>query len=231
MTSKTGGYRDSWRWKAAAGVLIVVLLAGAVALQYSLEGSTRAAGSGDSAPFDAGRSILDVLGGVRQSLAAVLWTKTDALFHEYFGGDLRQERKVFPYYWLITRLDPHFEMPYYFATYTLCRLGKVKEGFDLALEGIRYNPGSSLLQQNLAEIYLFFKRDPEKALYHVRKAILLSRNDDTSSPLATADPATLERLIEAVIAGEAKIPPLSSLENLKKLNEAQEREHADEHEH
>lgn len=212
----SAGRRDTWRWKAATAVMIVALLACAVALQYSLESSTGASGADDSTPFEAGRSILDVLGGVRQSLAAILWTKTDAIYHDYYGASLEKENLIFPYYWLITRLDPNFEMPFYFSSYILCRFGKVKEGFDLALEGIRHNPNSSVLQQSLAEIYLFFKRDPEKALYHINRAIALEKDSDPSSAMTAAVPETFKKLVESVIAGDAKIPSVKDIEDLKK---------------
>lgn len=239
MSRKAEARRDSWRWKAAAAAIVGLLLFGAVALQYSLEGSTRASsGSTDSTPFEAGRSILDVLGGARQSLAAILWTKTDDLFHSYLGHSLAKEDLIFPYFWLITRLDPNFEMPYYFASYTLCTMGKIDEGFDLALEGIRNNPRSYLLQQNLAEIYLYFKRDPEKALYHINRAILLSQASEEETNLSTAELAPIKSLIEKVISGEAKLPSLSELEKLrqeKAIEECEEcgheHEHEEEHEH
>jgi len=208
--------RDSWAWKAAAAAVIVVLLGGAVALQYSLEGSRAVSGSTESTPFEAGRSILDVLGGARQSLAAVLWTKTDDLFHSYLGHDLASEDLIIPYFWLITRLDPNFEMPYYFASYTLCTMGKIDEGFDLALEGIRNNPRSYVLQQNLAEIYLYFRRDPEKALYHIDRAIQLASGSEEEGTFTTAELSAIKGTIEKVLSGEARLPSLADLERLRK---------------
>jgi tetratricopeptide (TPR) repeat protein len=204
---------------AAVVMVFVVVLAGVVVLQFSLDNASTRSGWKDSTPFDATRSILDVLGGVRQSLAAIMWSRTDTLFHEYFGGDLSKEQLIFPYYRLITKLDPHFEMAYYFASFILCRLGRVKQGVALALEGVRNNPNSDLLQENLAEIYLFFLRDAKKAKYHVEKAIRLSHDPDQISVYQN-----LLKVSEAVIAGKTKVPPMSSLKPLQKLHEQQEKE-------
>ena len=195
--------------------LIVMILAGVVLIQYSLDRASAQAGWKDSTPFNASRSILDVLGGVRDALAAVLWTRSDNIFHGYFSGDLSKDVLYFPYQWLVTRLNPHFPIAFYFASYTLCRLGKVREGFDLALEGIRNNPNSSELQENLAEIYLFFKRDFKKALYHANKAIHI-RDQNGTSYFATADYDSVKRTIESALSGKIKVPSRTSLEDLKK---------------
>jgi tetratricopeptide (TPR) repeat protein len=224
------GRRHSDRSRVASRVIIVsvivLILAGAVLIQYALDNTTARAGWKDSSPYDATRSILDVLGGVRQTIAAYWWTRTDVLFHEYFGHDLTKETLDFPYEWLITKLDPHFAIAYYFASYTLCRMGLVDQGFNLALEGVRNNPNSPELQENLAEIYFFYKRDARKALYHVNKAIQLAQTYG-SGYFITADFTTFRDTIEAAIAGKIKIPPLSSLETLKaqarKLGEESEK--------
>ena len=195
--------------------LIVMILAGVVLIQYSLDRASAQAGWKDSTPFNASRSILDVLGGVRDSLAAVLWSRTDSIYHGYLGGDISKDVFYIPYQWLITRLNPHFAIAYYYASYILCRLGKVQQGFDLALEGVRNNPDSSELQENLAEIYIFFKRDPTKALYHINKAIRL-RNRNGSGYFVTPEYDSIKKMIEGVASGRIKLPALTSLENLKK---------------
>lgn len=193
--------------------LVVLLLAGAVLLQYSLDDSeVIQAGWDESSPFDTARSFLDVLGGIRETLAAHFWTKTDVVFHEYLGASLANEDALYPYYWMITRLDPHFVMPYFFASWMLCRFGLVDEGFNLALEGLRYNPDSGKLQENLASIYFFFKKDPEKARYHILKAIRLAPDEEQKSVYMT-----FLRIIDDVIAGKRTIPDVASLHQAEKI--------------
>lgn len=195
--SRPGGGR-----RAVVAVFVAVLLAsGAVFLQYAIDGSRpAAAGWDESSPFDAARSVLDLLGGVRQSLAANLWSKTDTVFHEYLHS-VDNEHALFPYYWLITRLDPHFTMAYYFASWMLARLGWVDQGFDLAVEGLRYNPDSPALQQNMAELYLFYRKDPVRARGHILKAMELSGSEADRQVYET-----FLAIVEKVLAGEKEIP-------------------------
>jgi len=228
------------RWSTAVTVaLIVVILAGSILMQYSLDNSpVIQAGWDESSPFDATRSFLDILGGVRETLAAYLWTKTDTIFHEYLGHTLRNEEVMVSYYWLITRLDPHFIMPFYFASWLLCTFDRVDEGLDLAIEGVRYNPGSSQLQENLAAVYFYYKRDPEKARYHLLKAIRLT-SDAEDKPIFS----NFLKVIDAVIAGEKEIPEVVNVHDVEDLGEhthgedeycpecERERQHELEHHH
>lgn len=201
------GNGESRRWATAVTVaLIVVILAGGVLMQYSLDNSPVIQADWDeSSPFDTGRSFLDILGGVRETLAAHLWTKTDTIFHEYLGHSLRNEEVLVSYYWLITRLDPHFVMPFYFASWLLCTFDRVDEGLDLAIEGLRYNPDSSQLEGNLASIYFYFKRDPEKARYHLLRAIRLTSDVEDKQIFSN-----FLDIVDAVIAGEKEIPEVVS---------------------
>ena len=203
---------------------LVVLLASVVLLQYSIDNTTTAkTGWEDSSPFDTARSVLDVLGGIRETLAAFFWTKTDEVHHGYYGADITKEQALYPYYWLITRLDPHFTMAYYYASYMLCRFGKIDSGFNLAIEGLRYNPDSPLMQENLAEIYFFFKKDPAKARYHLLKAIQLT-NDEGDKMVY----GNLLNTIDRVLAGKLKQPvvgPIKQASGLDKQLDKYNEEH------
>lgn len=218
--------RKAWRRLAARrfqiGVVlaVTVLLVLAGLLQASIDSSGPAAAWGDSSPFASGKSLLDVLGGVRQTLAAYLWTRQDTLFHTYFEHSLGHDQSLFSYYWLISRLDPHFTMAYYYASWMLCRFGNVQGGFDLAMEGVRENPESPLLQDNLAAIYLYFLKDPAKASYHNQKAIDL----ELAKPPDQRDTDQLfvyqkfQNLIDQIIAGERKIPKVIPMRDIQRLS-------------
>jgi hypothetical protein len=217
--------RSAWWFSGGVIVLLLVaVLAGAVLLQYSID-NTSAAGTGwkDSSPFDTAHSIMDVLGGLRETIAAYFWSKTDDVFHGYLGADIGKEDALYPYYWMITRLDPHFTMPFYFASWTLARMGKVEEGFNLAMEGLRNNPYSASMQENLAYIYLFFKKDPRKARYHILKAIELT--DDKQQKAVYQ---TILRIVDRIITGKRKLPDLLPFRHTEKINEEVEQQ---EHEH
>jgi len=129
-----------------SAALIVAILAVAVLLQFSLDDSPVIQATWDeSSPFDAADSFLDVLGGVRETLAAYFWTKTDVIFHEYLGHTLKNDYVLVSYYWLITRLDPHFVMPFYFASWLLCSFGQVEEGIDAVQSRLPPAPGKPRL--------------------------------------------------------------------------------------
>lgn len=188
---------------ALIALLIAAVLSGAVWLQYSIDGTSVAKASWSESSFlHTADSLLDVFGGIRETLAAYFWTKTDVVFHEYLGGDVRREEPLYPYYWLITRLDPHFVMAYYFASWMLCRFDQTEEGFELALEGLRNNPNSMIMQKNLAEIYLFFKGDTRKARYHTYKAVQLAEDEEDLEVLAI-----FLELIDKIESGERELPP------------------------
>jgi tetratricopeptide (TPR) repeat protein len=206
-------------------LLLVVLLAGGVVLQYGIDGSADSKpGWKDSSPFDTANSVLDVLGGVRETIAAYMWTKTDEVFHEYLNGDISKEDALYPYFWMITRLDPHFTMPYYFASWTLARMGQVDQGFELAIEGLRNNPYSARLQENLAYMYLFFKKDPRKARYHILKAIELTTDKQQKAVyLSFLDS------VNQFIAGKRAIPEIVPLRQTTKMHEELEQHEGHEH--
>jgi len=227
LKSARGLDEKSKRFRTLVVLLLVALiLAGAALIQHSVDTEVKGtAGWEESSPIDAGRSILDLLGGVRETLAAYFWTKTDTVFHEYYGADPEKTLRIYPYYWLITRLDPHFTMAYYYATWMLCRSGRVEEGLDLALEGVRNNPDSHTLQENLSQIYFFFKKDPARARYHCLKAISLAHDEEERSILRN-----FLHVIDRALAGEISIPELPSFEHLRKVGgELEEHDHGHEH--
>ena len=215
MPSNRGRRSQSRVVVFTVALLVAAALAGAVLLQYSLDNAFATNQSWKkSAPLDTGRSVLDLLGGARETLAAYFWTKTDTVFHEYYGASPERSQSIYPYYWLITRLDPHFVMAYYYASWMLCRLGRVDDGLDLALEGVKYNPSSATLMDNLSQIYLFVKRDPAKARYYCLKAISLSHDEGDKAVLRN-----FLNLIDEVLAGKKPMPRVSTFEQLRKASE------------
>jgi hypothetical protein len=212
--------RKAWRFLKAkrftAGVvaLVIVLLVGVALLQGSMDSGASARSSVEgSSPYETGRSILDLLGGVRETLAAYFWTKTDTIFHNYYGHDVTKEVPLYPYYWMISRLDPHFVMANYFASYMLCELGRPQAGLQLALEGVRNNPDSALLQENLASIYFYFMKDPAKAAYHSSRAIALAKSKDEAGIYRI-----FQNLVEAVLSGQKKMPRTIPLKEVMRTN-------------
>jgi len=74
---------------------------------------------------------LGAVEGFKESIASLLWIKSEIYFHEYErrGGNWTEERDILPMVRLITLLDPHFHQAYSFGGYHLAKnLGKLREG-------------------------------------------------------------------------------------------------------
>ncbi len=90
-------------------------------------------------------ALLDILGEVRYTAAAMLWMKTDYYHHEYefSGKPLSQNEAIMPLIRLITLLDPHFVQAYDFGAYHLAvDLKRHKESMQFLEEGLANNPNS-----------------------------------------------------------------------------------------
>ena len=88
-------------------------------------------------------ALLDILGELRYTAAAILWLKTDYYQHEYEfqGHDYRTNEPIMPLIRLVTILDPHFVQAYDFGAYHLAvNLKKNKESMKFLQEGITNNP-------------------------------------------------------------------------------------------
>lgn len=212
--------RKTWRWlnarkfKVAVAAAVALMLLAVVLLQVSMDsGASARAGVDQSSPYQTGRSVLDLLGGVRETLAAYFWTKTDTVFHEYYGHDVRKEVPLYPYYWMITKLDPHFVMAYYYASWMLCEFGHPQAGLQYALDAVRHNPDSALLQENLASIYFYFMKDPVKAAYHGRKAIALAKSKDEADIYRI-----FQNLVVDVMTGKRKMPRIVPVIDVLRAN-------------
>lgn len=88
-------------------------------------------------------ALLDILGELRYTAAAILWLKTDYYQHEYEfqGHDYRTNEPIMPLIRLVTILDPHFVQAYDFGAYHLAvNLKKKEESMKYLQEGITNNP-------------------------------------------------------------------------------------------
>jgi len=134
-------------------VLLAILLAGCFTQAY-LEGSPLGGGN-ESGPDTTASQVnyLDFLGGVRQFIAYVLWVRTDAIHHGYYG-DLGTEAELIPYYYVISWLDPHYIDSYYAAGLTIFWAGNEQAGIDFTRQGIAANPDSGDLYASLGDLYM-----------------------------------------------------------------------------
>ena len=117
-------------------------------------------------------ALLDILGELRYTAAALLWMKTDYYHHEYefAGKPLNINEPIMPLIRLITLLDPHFVQAYDFGAYHLAvNLRMYKESMNFLKEGLTYNPNSFELNWEYGFL-LYMAKNYSEALPYLLKA-------------------------------------------------------------
>ena len=125
-------------------------------------------------------ALIDILGELRYTAAAILWMKTDYYQHEYeySGKDFRTNEPIMPLIRLITLLDPHFIQAYDFGAYHLAvNLKKKDESMKFLKEGITNNPDAFELNWEYGFL-LYIDKKYSESLPYLTKARTL-RNQKT----------------------------------------------------
>jgi len=100
-----------------------------------------------------GQTSFAYLGGLRTFAAAVLWSRIDPQFHQYYQEKMDKSFAVFmPTMRLVLALDPQFEQAYYTAAFYLAQNGHLDTGLALAQDGVRNMPNSGLLRANYIQL-------------------------------------------------------------------------------
>ncbi len=147
------GY-GSRRWLSAA--LLLAVLTASLGLAAASSPPSGMARTGRAM----GRAGFAYLGGLRTFAAAILWNRTEPVFHEYYASvPLAEQRYLIPTLRLVVLLDPQFVQAYYVSSFMVGRMVGEDAGIALAREGARENPSSGLMQVNLAQ--LLFVKDKE----------------------------------------------------------------------
>lgn len=111
-----------------------------------------------------GRTGSAYLYGLRAYAAAVLWNRIEPLYHDYYSDKpLEQQVELLPSAWLVEKLDPSFEQPYYVAAWVVAKGGDVEQGLEIARRGVESNPRSGLLRASYAQMLLIIAGDPVAA--------------------------------------------------------------------
>lgn len=177
--------------KIVASVIIIVFIAAAVLLQSGIDSERAGLGLSSNSVKSSASTILEILGGLRAAAAAYLWIKIDRI-HDGYYGELSKEGELIPLYRIVTWLNPHLEDAYYVGSFMLYRLKEPNEGWNFAMEGLKLNPESSRMELNVGELALFYQKDYGGAIYHLKRAYALAK-DDSDKVLA------LQRLHAAYI--------------------------------
>ncbi len=123
-------------------------------------------------------ALLDILGELRYTAAALLWMKVDYYNHEYEfrGFDYRTNESLMPLIRLITILDPHFVQAYDFGAYHLAvNLNKREESMKFLKEGLTNNPDSFELNWEYGFLFYFNKKYSESLPFLMKARTLRSQ--------------------------------------------------------
>ncbi|GIV19606.1 MAG: hypothetical protein KatS3mg023_1357 [Armatimonadota bacterium] len=136
----------------------------------------------ESAPAEnaALRTVMAMAGQFRIVFANLLWIKVDQYHHEYIEhhGDWTQDTDLLPLLRMITWLDPHFVQAYQVAGFMLSgRLHRYEHARQLLQEGIRNNPRSFELYEEMGMAILRARKDYREAYTYLTKALSLARDE------------------------------------------------------
>lgn len=126
------------------------------------------------------RTVLAMVGQFRIVFANLLWIKVDQYHHEYIEhhGDWAQDTDLLPLLRAITWLDPHFVQAYQVAGFMLsARLHRFEHARQILEEGIRNNPKSSELYEEMGMAILRAKRNYREAYPYLSKALSLAQDE------------------------------------------------------
>jgi len=149
-------------------VACFVLALGGQALADSLLPDIDGADTGEAV----GRAALSYASGLRTYLAAVLWSRTDSLLHNYYTDiALADQRYLLSTVAAVQALDPSLAQSYYVGSWILVQNDRVAEGLEMAERGVRENPDSGLLLTTLAQILMLYDDDLPAALELAERAL------------------------------------------------------------
>lgn len=131
--------------RLASAALVVVLLAAALGAQAYIDSSRSSEREVTAALGDTAYAYLV---GLRKFAAYVAWARLDEQWDEYYAfkpEGLGAAQFMLPTFALVTWLDHDFVEAYYTGPWILRRSGLTQEAYELAEEGLRYNPDAGIL--------------------------------------------------------------------------------------
>lgn len=126
------------------------------------------------------RTVMAMAGQFRVVFANLLWIKVDKYHHEHIAKnpDWTKDTDILPMLRLITWLDPHFVQAYQVAGFMLSgSLGRYEHARQLLEEGIRHNPNSYELYEEMGMAILRARKDYREAYPYLTKALSLAQDE------------------------------------------------------
>jgi len=143
------------------------------------------------------KSVAAALAGeFRTVFANLLWIKAEQYHHECVAHhrDWTKNTDGLGLIRIITRLDRHFEEAYATGARMMLGMGRRDEAKEYLEEGVQNNPNSMMLHDELGTLLAIHIKDYKGALFHLKRAYLLGRDDFDRRSLRRAI-RTVERLI------------------------------------
>lgn len=154
-------------------------------------------------------SVLQAAGEFRIVAANIIWSKVvDHYHHAYMagGGDWEKNQSLLPLLQTIIDLDPHFVEAYELMGGTILpKTGRFDQGKQVLAEGIKNNPYDWEMYREMAMLYAWDGREPEKALPYA-EAGLVQANDDFSRRLMSRLCNTLKSRVKERNSGVKSAP-------------------------
>ncbi len=144
------------------------------------------------------RTVMAMAGQFRIVFANLLWIKVDQYHHEYIEhhGDWTQDTDLLPLLRMITWLDPHFVQAYQVAGFMLSgRLHRYEHARQLLEEGIRNNPKSYELYEEMGMAILRARKNYREAYAYLTRALSLA-NDEFDRQRLQRFCTTVHRMVE-----------------------------------
>ena len=125
-------------------------------------------------------TVMAMAGQFRIVFANLLWIKADQYHHEYIEhhSDWAQDTDLLPLLRTITWLDPHFVQAYQVMGFMLSgRLHRYEHARRILEEGIRNNPKSHELYEEMGMAILRARKDYREAYAYLTRALSLTTDE------------------------------------------------------
>lgn len=144
------------------------------------------------------RTVMAMAGQFRVVFANLLWIKVDKYHHAYLEHHTNwaEDSDLLPLLRMITWLDPHFVQAYEVAGFMLSgNLNRFEHARELLAEGIRNNPRSPELYEEMGMAIIRATRNYREAYPYLAKALELTTDSFQRSRLSRFC-QTVQRKIE-----------------------------------
>lgn len=171
-------------------VLVATMLLCAIFGAQALARTSESAPSALSPTRAMGDAGFAYLSGLRTFVAAILWTRLEPQFHQYYRGVPVDKRLDFlPTIRLVQALNPQFEQSYYYVAFILAQRGQTDDAIALSEQGLKNCPRSGLIRATYIEV---LRARDKKSTRSLPLQLRLAREGTSPSATFASDDDKLE---------------------------------------